>query len=65
MKTGVQPLAASGENALKAISVKVSLTPGKVWRGSVAVGYDNEVVLGKVLGLSAQQIAELKDNGVI
>jgi crotonobetainyl-CoA:carnitine CoA-transferase CaiB-like acyl-CoA transferase len=47
------------------IAPKFGLTPGKVWRGSVAVGYDNELVYGKVLGMSAQQIAELKDAGVI
>ncbi len=47
------------------VTPKFGLTPGKVWRGSVAVGYDNDRVYGEVLGLSAQQIAELKGAGVI
>jgi crotonobetainyl-CoA:carnitine CoA-transferase CaiB-like acyl-CoA transferase len=42
-----------------------SLTPGKIWRGSVPVGHDNEVVYSKLLGLSREEVAGLKDKGVI
>jgi formyl-CoA transferase len=44
---------------------KFSLTPGEVWRGSVALGYDNESVYGPLLGLSASELAELREQGVI
>lgn len=42
-----------------------SLTPGKIWRGSVPVGHDNELVYGTLLGLSPQAIAALREKGVI
>ena len=44
---------------------KLSLTPGKIWRGSVPVGHDNELVYGKLAGLSAAQIAALREKGVV
>jgi crotonobetainyl-CoA:carnitine CoA-transferase CaiB-like acyl-CoA transferase len=44
---------------------KFGQTPGKVWRGSVPVGYDNQLVYGKVLGLSDEQMRDLKRGGVI
>ncbi len=47
------------------ITPKFGLTPGKVWRGSVAVGYDNQAVFGKLLGLSDAQIEALKQGRVI
>ncbi len=47
------------------ISPKFSLTPGKVWRGSVALGYDNDLVYGQVLGLEPSEIAQLREDGVI
>ncbi len=42
-----------------------SKTPGKIWRGSVAVGHDNEAVLTKVAGLDRAKINGLKSKGVI
>jgi formyl-CoA transferase len=42
-----------------------SLTPGKIWRGSVPVGYDNEKIFSHFAGLSAGEIAQLKEKGVI
>lgn len=42
-----------------------SLTPGKVWRGSVAVGHDNEMVYSKLAGVSPEDLAQLKEKGVI
>jgi crotonobetainyl-CoA:carnitine CoA-transferase CaiB-like acyl-CoA transferase len=44
---------------------KFSRTPGKVWRGSVKIGHDNELVYGKVLGLSGDEIEQLRHTGVI
>jgi crotonobetainyl-CoA:carnitine CoA-transferase CaiB-like acyl-CoA transferase len=42
-----------------------SLTPGKIWRGSVPVGYDNEKVFTHFAGLSPDEITQLKEKGVI
>jgi len=42
-----------------------SLTPGKIWRGSVPVGQDNETVYTRLAGLSQEEVARLKENGVI
>jgi crotonobetainyl-CoA:carnitine CoA-transferase CaiB-like acyl-CoA transferase len=42
-----------------------SLTPGKIWRGSVPVGNDNEKVYTSFAGLSLSDIAALKEKGVI
>jgi len=44
---------------------KFSRTPGKVWRGSVKIGHDNELIYGKVLGLSGKEIEDLRQGGVI
>lgn len=44
---------------------KFSLTPGKIVRGSVALGYDNQRVYGELLGMSARQMAALKRDKVI
>lgn len=42
-----------------------SLTPGKIWRGSVPVGYDNETVYTRLAGLSREEVAQLKEQNVI
>jgi crotonobetainyl-CoA:carnitine CoA-transferase CaiB-like acyl-CoA transferase len=44
---------------------KFSLTPGKVWRGSVPVGYDNEQVYNHFLGLAPWELVELREQGII
>ncbi|HZO82994.1 MAG TPA: CoA transferase [Candidatus Binataceae bacterium] len=44
---------------------KFSLTPGKVFRGSVAVGHDNERVYGGLLGLKPGEIEQLRRDKVI
>ena len=44
---------------------KFSETPGEIWRGSVPVAYDNELVYGRCLGLSPADLAQLKEEGVI
>lgn len=47
------------------VSPFFSLTPGKIWRGSVPVGHDNEKVFTHFAGLTHDQIAQLKERGVI
>ena len=47
------------------ITPKFSLTPGKIWRGSVPVGYDNELILRHFLGLTPAELKQLEEQGVI
>jgi crotonobetainyl-CoA:carnitine CoA-transferase CaiB-like acyl-CoA transferase len=47
------------------IAPKFSLTPGKVVRGSPAVGHDNQRVYAELLGLSEADLESLKRDGVI
>jgi crotonobetainyl-CoA:carnitine CoA-transferase CaiB-like acyl-CoA transferase len=47
------------------VTPRFSLTPGRIWRGSVPVGYDNELVYGQLLGLSQEEMASLRSQGVI
>jgi crotonobetainyl-CoA:carnitine CoA-transferase CaiB-like acyl-CoA transferase len=44
---------------------KFSATPGKIWRGSVPIGHDNELVYGKLTGLDGAALARLREQGVI
>ena len=44
---------------------RFSKTPGKIWRGSVPVGHDNELVYHDLLGLEAQALQDLSQRGVI
>jgi crotonobetainyl-CoA:carnitine CoA-transferase CaiB-like acyl-CoA transferase len=44
---------------------KFSKTPGKIWRGSVPVGHDNEAVYRDLLGLDADALDGLSQRGVI
>ena len=44
---------------------KLSLTPGKIWRGSVPVGHDNELVYGDLLGISPDTLSGLARRGVV
>ena len=44
---------------------KFSKTPGKIWRGSVPVGHDNQRVYGDLLGLGAAEIDTLKHDKII
>ena len=47
------------------IAPKFSLTPGRIFRGSVAVGHDNRRVYGDLLGLTNEEIARLTEEEVI
>ncbi len=44
---------------------KFSRTPGKIWRGSAALGRDNELVYGTFLGLSAGELRDLREKKVL
>ena len=47
------------------VAPKFSRTPGKIWRGSVPVGYDNDVVYRDLLGLSDQELEDLRRRHVV
>ena len=47
------------------VSPAFSATPGKLWRGSVPVGHDNEHIYTHFAGLSSEEVARLKEKGVI
>jgi crotonobetainyl-CoA:carnitine CoA-transferase CaiB-like acyl-CoA transferase len=44
---------------------KMSLTPGRIWRGSPAVGEDTTDILSKMLSFSEPEIAKLYDETVV
>ncbi len=47
------------------VAPRFSLTPGKVWRGSVPVGHDNELVYQELLGLKEQELEDLRNRRVV
>jgi crotonobetainyl-CoA:carnitine CoA-transferase CaiB-like acyl-CoA transferase len=47
------------------IAPKFSLTPGKVWRGSVGIGHDNNRIYGETLGVSASELEQLRREKII
>jgi crotonobetainyl-CoA:carnitine CoA-transferase CaiB-like acyl-CoA transferase len=47
------------------IAPRFSLTPGKVVRGSVPIGHDNERVFCGLLGISASELESLRREKVI
>ena len=44
---------------------KFSKTPQRIWRGSAALGADNDRIYGDLLGRDAAQLQELRDAGVV
>ncbi len=44
---------------------KFSATPGAVWRGSVTLGYDNDLVYKRLLEMPDARMTELQSQGVI
>lgn len=52
---------------IKGIGVvpKFSKTPGRVWRGTAPVGYDNLTVYQRLLGLTAGEVEALQREGVL
>jgi len=47
------------------ITPKFSLTPGRIWRGSVPVGHDNKHIYTHFAGLTPPDLTRLKEQGVI
>ncbi len=47
------------------VTPKFSLTPGKIWRGSVPLGYDNELIYSDFLGITPAELKQLEEQGVI
>ena len=44
---------------------KMSLTPGRIWRGAPAIGEDTTDILSKMLGLDDDAIARLYEEQVV
>jgi crotonobetainyl-CoA:carnitine CoA-transferase CaiB-like acyl-CoA transferase len=44
---------------------KMSLTPGRIWRGAPSIGEDTTDILAKLLGLSASDIEALYNDRVV
>ena len=44
---------------------RFSLTPGRIWRGSVPTGYDNDLIYRQVLGLNEVELADLRQRQVV
>tara|TARA_Y100000310_G_scaffold154823_1_gene154355 strand:- start:1188 stop:1592 length:405 start_codon:yes stop_codon:yes gene_type:complete len=44
---------------------KFSETPGKIWRGSVPLGHDNDLVYRHHLGMSDADLDRLREQGII
>jgi len=47
------------------VTPRFSRTPGKVWRGSVPVGHDNDLIYRDLLGLAEADLADLRRRHVI
>ena len=54
-----------GEVRVDGIPVKFSKTPWQIERGGPCIGEHNHEVLSRLLGLSADEIADLREQGVI
>lgn len=54
-----------GKAKLPGIPFKLSETPGDVERPSPLVGEHNELILGKYLGMSKEEVGRIKEEGVI
>lgn len=44
---------------------RFSATPGKIWRGSVPLAHDNQLVYGRLLGMSEEEISSLRARRVV
>lgn len=54
-----------GRAKIPGIPFKLSRTPGRVCRPSPLVGEHNELILNKYLGMNAEEIKRLKEEGVL
>lgn len=44
---------------------KMSLTPGRIWRGAPSIGEDTTNILSKMLGFAEPDIKQLYDENVV
>ena len=56
---------AMGEVRVDGIPVHMSKTDWQIERGAPCLGEHNDIVFGEMLGMSAEEIAELKAEGVL
>jgi crotonobetainyl-CoA:carnitine CoA-transferase CaiB-like acyl-CoA transferase len=56
---------AEGDIVMPAVIPKLSETPGRITHAGPAIGAYNEEIYGELLGKSAEELAALKDDGVI
>jgi formyl-CoA transferase len=54
-----------GPTRMQAVIPRLLNHPGRVWRTGPGLGEDNDVVLGKYLGLDESQIADLVERNVV
>ena len=47
------------------IAPKMSATPGKVWRGAPRLGQDTDDILAKLLGYTAKEIAQIRQEKIV
>lgn len=47
------------------VAPRFSRTPGRIWRGSVPAGHDNELVYRGLLDVPDDELADLRQRGVI
>ncbi len=47
------------------VAPRFSRTPGRIWRGSVPTGHDNELVFQRLLDVPDDELADLRQRGVI
>ena len=56
---------AMGEVRVDGLPARFSKTPWRIERGAACLGEHNERVFGELLGLSANEVAQLAEEGVI
>jgi benzylsuccinate CoA-transferase BbsF subunit len=54
-----------GDTRVEGVPIHLSETDWSITRGAPCLGNDNELVYGSLLGLSADEIADLGERGVI
>jgi crotonobetainyl-CoA:carnitine CoA-transferase CaiB-like acyl-CoA transferase len=56
---------AMGRVRVDGLPVRMSRTPWRIERGAPCLGEHNEAVFGRLLGLSANEVAQLREEGVV
>ena len=55
----------AGKTRIPGIPIKLSRTPGEIYKAAPLLGADTEKLLGKYLGYDAEKIAELREKKAI